>query len=397
MAFVHKPLSKDQLVKRADQKSQIVDPSYNPKFDLFRPKVGKNYIRILPPTWRDYQGFAYTVFVHRNVGSDNSVYLCLAKHLREPCPICEEVRALDNDGDGEAGKQLYARKSSVMWVIDRNDQEKGPQLYTCGYTIEQDICDCCIDTRTGQTIDILHPDNGFDISFRRGNEKPYPKTSGIVIDRDPSPIDDDQKWQDHYIKFIQNNPIPDVLEFYEYDHIYGVLHGRQAAAARRTPQEDTEGRSASRRPPPPDDDDRDEQPRQSTRRQAPDDDNNDPQPSKGRRAPPPDDADDQAQERTTTRRQPPEDDAPQSSRRAAPPADEPEDQPRQNTRRRAAPPDDGDQDPPRGNGRDDTETQARDQVRGLRDRAEAQSEQPVSRRRAAPPEEDERPARRRPQ
>jgi hypothetical protein len=298
MPFVHKPLTREQLLTRVDQKKQIIDPFIRPEFQIFRPKVGRNMIRIMEATWPNPNGFAYTLFVHYGVGSDNSSYLCLAKHLREPCPVCEEVKALDSEGDSEAGKQIYARKTSAMWVLDRADMEKGLQVYTCGYTIEQDLCEVCIDPKTGIPIDIIDPVNGFDVTFTRGDQKPFPKTGGWVIDRDPSPIDDDPDWQ-------------------KYEHIYGVLHGRAAAAALKEPKPETVGRSAPRRLPPPVDEveegeDIDELPdseRVSRTRAVPE------EPRQTRRPPPPtaDPEPEQQSQTQVARRRPPADEEPASS------------------------------------------------------------------------------------
>src|SRR3954465_2263903 len=108
MAFKHRPLTREQLERRVDQKSQIIDPVINPIYPVFRPKVSLNTVRFYPPTWDNYQHWAYDIFLHRNIGPDNGSYLCLRKMLREPCPVCEEVAALDQSGDIEAGKLIYA-------------------------------------------------------------------------------------------------------------------------------------------------------------------------------------------------------------------------------------------------------------------------------------------------
>jgi hypothetical protein len=254
MAFKYQPLTKQQLEKRLDQKTQIIDPSINPKFQVFRPKVGLNTIRFLPPTWQGFEHWALDAMTHMNIGPDNGSYLCLNRMLRQPCPICEERKSLDDEGDSEAAKQIYARKRRVAWIIDRNEDEptNNPKIWIYGYTIDEDIAGRCFNRKTGAEIDILHPDEGFDVTFRRGNEKPFPKTTQIEIDREPSPIDSDQAWQEYYLNFITKNPVPDVLQYYEYDHIYNVLHGR--SGRRPTEHSETDGEegvSARHRVPPP--------------------------------------------------------------------------------------------------------------------------------------------------
>lgn len=366
MAFKYVKPTREQLLARTEQKAQIIDPAINPKFPVFRPKQGKNCVRYLPPTWEGHKGWpSFDAMMHRNIGADNSSYLCLRRHLREPCPICEEHDALQEEGDTEGAKQLYARKTRIAWILDRNDIEKGPQIWVYGFTYDEDIAHRAVGYKAGNEIIPQDPDEGFDLYFIRGNEKPYPKTTGFEFDRDPTPIDDDPQWQRYFLDFVDKNRIPDVLLYYDYDHIYDVLHARTGRTKSREDEET--GRPAHRRPPPDEEQEEEEQEERTTTR---------------RRAPP------AGEEREEEPEEQPR------ARRRAPAEEDPE--PQRTTRRRA-PPENGDA---RGNGAD-TQSQARRAISSLKEEEEtrgAAREPDRSTRRRAPPqqEEEDRPTRRRP-
>src|SRR6202012_5512454 len=91
-SFQYKPRTVDQIKGRANRKTSMFDSIFKPGFDSYRPKTGDNLFRYLPPTWDDSDHYGYTVHVHRNVGANNSTYLCLRKMLNKPCPVCEAAK-----------------------------------------------------------------------------------------------------------------------------------------------------------------------------------------------------------------------------------------------------------------------------------------------------------------
>src|SRR5262245_13483641 len=85
VGFAYKERSVDNVRKRAAQKGGMYDSPFQDGFDTWRAKPGDNTIRFLPPTWDGAEHFGFDVYVHRNVGSDNSTYLCLNKMKGKPC------------------------------------------------------------------------------------------------------------------------------------------------------------------------------------------------------------------------------------------------------------------------------------------------------------------------
>src|SRR5271154_4877269 len=85
--FVYKQRSKDSLKERANMKGGNYDTYIQPKFKQWKPKDGKNRIRILPPTWEPedapwqrQEHYGLDVYINFSIGADNQAYLSLGKH-----------------------------------------------------------------------------------------------------------------------------------------------------------------------------------------------------------------------------------------------------------------------------------------------------------------------------
>jgi hypothetical protein len=108
------------------------------------------------------------------------------------CPVCEIVDGFWKAGDKASKKmagELKARKSFWMNVIDRSDEEKGPQIFTPGVIIFGSLISIFNDPDYGDFTDV---DEGFDISIERtgtGREteyevRPKPRKSPLHADSD---------------------------------------------------------------------------------------------------------------------------------------------------------------------------------------------------------------------
>ena len=228
--FEYKPRTVDQVKKYATRNTRKFDSVFKQGFNSFWPKKGDNLIRYLPATWDGFDHYGYTVYEHRYIGSDNSSYLCPKKMLNKPCPVCEAAKEADDAGEEEEAKALAPKQRVIAWVIDRDaeDPEK-PLLYDNSYTQDQDVSVLCYDERTGEALLIDHPDQGYDISFKKtGQGKMGTKYIGHKVARRDSPINDNEKVQDGILDYIRENPVPDCLNYYEYDYLKGVLSGTVA-------------------------------------------------------------------------------------------------------------------------------------------------------------------------
>jgi len=109
----------------------------------WRPKVGKNYVRILP-NWKDPNNVFYKrVYVHWNVGENNRKVVC-RKTLGEDelCPICDFVSELLQSSDSDDvkyGQAMGQTERFAMNILDGYDLERGVQVFECGRGLFQSI------------------------------------------------------------------------------------------------------------------------------------------------------------------------------------------------------------------------------------------------------------------
>jgi hypothetical protein len=229
----YKPPSFDQVKKIATQKGGRFDSIFKNNFDSWRPKEGSNQIRVLPPTWDGYEHYAYEVFVHKNVGADNSTYLCLNKNkntktgqpMGKPCPICNTVKRLKEDGDADAAKEIQVTQQYVAWISDRDAKKMiPPTLWGMSWTQNRDLAALCINERTGKTLPIAHAEEGYDVLIKRMGTGLNTKYV-LSIDRDESAITDDADEMAELEEYLNENPVPSTLKFYDAEYLEGVVAG----------------------------------------------------------------------------------------------------------------------------------------------------------------------------
>src|SRR4051812_16016752 len=188
--FVYKGRSAETIKKIAEQSGGRFDSILKGGTDTFTPHVGENTVRILPPTW-DSDYFGLTVWVHSRIGEDNSTYLCLKKMKGKDCPICAAAKEAKDDGEEDEAKALRNNERFLYYVIDRKEKEPSPAVWNASWTQNRDIADACRNMKTGKVLLIDHPDEGYDLSFRRTGQGLKTKYGAPQVDRDKSPISDD--------------------------------------------------------------------------------------------------------------------------------------------------------------------------------------------------------------
>jgi hypothetical protein len=326
--FTYQKRTKDDLKERANMKGGNFDSIFLPKFKQWTPKDGKNRIRILPATWHKDDApwqrtahYGLDVFINYSIGADNQRYLSLHKHGKGADPLEEARREAQREGDKDLAKALNANHRILYWIIDRNDEDEGPLLWAAPFTFDTSLANLCIDEDTKDVMFIDDPATGRDVRF-------YKEGSGLLTKYDPSkmkvlpesPIAEDEDQENDWLDFINENPLPSVLNFYDYDHIKATFDG---VAGKRDEDEENEkpagkpnGRQhVAHRASDPEDD----APAKPARRTRPTVDEDDPSPRRGpRRDQDPDDADDE-NEAPPPRRQRAvvEDDDPPSTRRTS--------------------------------------------------------------------------------
>lgn len=229
--------------KRAESSGKDFDRYLQDVADAYAVNDGDNVVRILPPTWDDAEHYGHDIYVHYEIGPDKGTYLCLNKMKGEKCPICEERKRAQNEGDEDYAKKLEPKKRVLVYVIDRNKEKEGIKVWAMPWTLDRDIVKVSVDKRTGEVLPIDHPDDGYDVMFERTGKGPRTEYVGVSIDRKSSPLDNDKA-----LDFAQEHPLPTLLKFYPYDHIASVFDGGSPPAGgrdRRRDDDDDDDRRGS--------------------------------------------------------------------------------------------------------------------------------------------------------
>lgn len=254
MAFKYHKRSSESVSRRAKQSSGAYDNFLPSDVVSFKPREGENAIRIVPwlsddnpdakklrEKWDDHWGI--DIHLHRNVGPDNGSYLCLDKMLGEPCPVCEARR----EASEEEADAWRVNTRILCWVVDRDAEKTGPQLWAMPLGTSKDISAASTVRGSGDLLLIDHPEEGYDIFFEREGEKKRTRYKQVQADRNSTPLSDNQKTADRWLKYVSDNLLPDLLEYFPYDHIEKVLHGQASSKRSEDDEEGGDNKRSSRR------------------------------------------------------------------------------------------------------------------------------------------------------
>ncbi len=228
-SFRYKPPSKETLSERANMRGGNFDSIIKQEYKTYKVKDGKNVIRIMPCTWQEGGYYGYDIFVNYNIGADNQSYLSLSKMKNHKDPLAEARVIAERDGDDELGKQLRPTQRILMWVIDRNAPDDGPQLWAAPFTVAKAFVNLARDEDTGKVLYIDDPEEGNDVRFyKEGSQLTTKYDASKMKLMGASPLSDDDKEQQAWLDYIQEHPIPGCLNFYDYKHIASVFNGAPA-------------------------------------------------------------------------------------------------------------------------------------------------------------------------
>ncbi len=312
--FKYKRRGADNVKKRMNQSATNRDGFINEDVDLYKVKDGDNLLRILPPTFNNLNGteaehYGLDVFVHYDVGTDGSSFLCLEQNYNEPCPICQARIEAESEGDKDLADKLKARKRVLMYVVDRDAEDAGPMVWSAPWTVDKDLSMRSFDKRSG---DIFYPDDpeeGYDIEFARTGKGRNTKYEGVQLSRRASPLSDDEDQMDEWLEKIEDSPLDQLLIKPEAEHMERIFNAGMGMAGAGKDEDDDEKPSRSRRSRRDDDDEKPSRSRRS-RRDEDEDEDEDEKPSRSRRS----------------RRDDEEDEKPSRSRRSRRDEDEDEDE-----------------------------------------------------------------------
>jgi hypothetical protein len=234
--FEYKERNFDDLKERTKSNFKERDSFIKSDFKLYKTKDGANKLRVLPPTWEGAKHYGLDIWLHYSIGGNGdgfgSTYLCNYKMLGKECCIDIETKEAEARGEKAYADSLKASRKVLMWVIDRTDEEEGPQLFAMPPNIDRELVSQSCDEETGSVRFIDHPEKGFDFSFTKtGKGKNNTKYSEYKVAWSSTPLSKNPDKVDEWIDYITDNPIPSVLNYYDDAYIKKVFSGHVFKAA----------------------------------------------------------------------------------------------------------------------------------------------------------------------
>ena len=262
-SFRYEKRSREDVKARANMRGGGYDSFIKPEFKRYKVRDGKNLVRILPATWPKPKHYGYDIWVNYGIGADNQSYLSLSKMNEGPDPLADARRQAQREGDDDTAKALAPRQRVLVWVIDRLDEDEGPQLWDIPFSADKDFINLTLDEDTKEVLYPDDPEEGHDIRFYKegqGLGTKYPASKMKLLDA--SPLHEDEDQQKEWLDFIKENTVPESLQFYTAEQIGAAFDGQV-----RTKDEDGDEKPRKRTR-----DDDDEKDKKPSRRKATDDD-----------------------------------------------------------------------------------------------------------------------------
>jgi len=218
-------------VSAIDKVKQRLDEMGLDDTSFFKPKEGRNTIRVLPGVGEMDDYFWTVVGKHYIPGAQHAT-TCPLITADNPCPICEYVSSLYRSTDSDekdVAKRIRAQRQYWINVINRDKENLGPLIYPAPKTVFAAIASLVRDPDYGAVYDV---DVGTDVVITRtgtGIETRYQ----VQAKRKESPLsdDDDQvaKWLDATIDLtpIELSDDPEEDDYYTRDeegNLYGIVY-----------------------------------------------------------------------------------------------------------------------------------------------------------------------------
>lgn len=172
--------------------------------------------------------------VHMNVGPLNEMVVCPAKNYGLPCPICEEVGRMRQEGmEWEEYKDIDTKRRCAYNILvsdTEKERQQGVQIWEVSHRFsEKPILSIAKSPRSGGYIAFSHPDRtvGKSIAFEVASDAYRTVQGHKFVDRDYDITDE-----------ILNStfPLDDLIVLYPYEKIKEMYYGSR----RESPSEKTD-------------------------------------------------------------------------------------------------------------------------------------------------------------
>jgi hypothetical protein len=242
---------KDSLAKQAKHQADTKDSGGSgakainiTKEMAFKPQVGKNKVDIIPfkagknnPNTEPGE-FAYVLdfWVHKGVGPNNDNILCPAKNFRKPCPICEEIERMRQDGsDPDSAKALQAKRRVAYNFVDVGNKSKQVKVFEASHFLfEKELLDESMSD--GDMVDFFTLEDGKTVCFR-ANEKSF-KTGKYFEYKSFSFEDRKEGYPESFVK--KAVCLDELLNVLSYDQVSALFFGSGIQADDPDADEDDE-------------------------------------------------------------------------------------------------------------------------------------------------------------
>ncbi len=238
-SFEYQDRSREESEQSNQESSGQFDSIHRDNIPRYKPQDGRNQVRLLPPTFDrskfapavadTSKNFALTLLVHYGVGPNEQTYLC-RKMLGddEDCAICDEARRLTRDGDAEDANQFKAKKRKAAWIIDRKGETKDPTFWSMPFGPYKSAVSVSKD-EDGEWMKVDHPDIGQDLLFEKSGSGLKTEYSGEQFGKQ-KPIFQDERRVDEVLQYITDNPLDEVLVFYDNEYLQAQLEGKASSS-----------------------------------------------------------------------------------------------------------------------------------------------------------------------
>lgn len=222
--------------------------------DYLKVAVGETVVRVLPAVGDRDNPFRVTAqhYIDALPGLDRMiVFACPRVELKQPCIACQKCEELARTGnpiDRERAKRMAANLRVMANVVDRNNMEAGPQVWSFGKQVWDQLKSIRKNVRIGG--DFTDPtSNGFDLIILREGEERKTKYQ-ISADRQASPLADTEEEMVAILSAAHDlDALVDAVAPEELFAAWGVSMRQQASARAAVDAQQPAGRSAA--PPPP--------------------------------------------------------------------------------------------------------------------------------------------------
>ena len=213
----------------------------------FIPKEGKNRVRIVQPFELDeLEFYGLEMHFHRSVGDEGEDlfgdYICnriMKEFLRNmyedivvpnKCFVCEQQTPELWDDMPQLAKTYYPDRRMWFLILDLlADDCAEVLLWSCPWTLHEEILSRSSDEETGAYIDVSDPVEGVPVSFERTGKGKLTKYTNVQIFKTPDELGDTILGQ--VIEFR------DILIIPEYDQVKLAMLAGGEEVARQEPDE----------------------------------------------------------------------------------------------------------------------------------------------------------------